>query len=155
MPLEKPPLDEAQIALVQRWIDEGAEWPAPAGTASTTSVASGHVEHTLDNTLLDVTNIKPGDVITGSVKLTNTGTLHSAAGSLTVNATNLVNSGLMELGAGGTVINALLKNTQSSDLPAVAANAALVQNFTVTGAVVGGAAGYFCRDLNVPGCENR
>jgi hypothetical protein len=23
----------------------------------------------------------------------------------------------------------------------------------VTGAVVGGAAGYFCRDLNVPGCE--
>ena len=25
----------------------------------------------------------------------------------------------------------------------------------LTGAVVGGAAGYFCRDLNVPGCENR
>lgn len=24
----------------------------------------------------------------------------------------------------------------------------------VTGAVVGGAAGYFCRDLNVPGCRN-
>ncbi len=23
----------------------------------------------------------------------------------------------------------------------------------VTGAVVGGAAGYFCRDLNVPGCR--
>jgi osmotically inducible lipoprotein OsmB len=23
----------------------------------------------------------------------------------------------------------------------------------LTGAVVGGAAGYFCRDLNVPGCE--
>ncbi|WP_068124560.1 TasA family protein, partial [Nocardioides massiliensis] len=44
-------------------------------TASTTSVASGHVEHTLDNTTLDLTNIKPGDVITGSVKLTNTGTL--------------------------------------------------------------------------------
>jgi osmotically inducible lipoprotein OsmB len=25
----------------------------------------------------------------------------------------------------------------------------------LTGAVVGGAAGYFCRDLNVPGCRNR
>ncbi|WP_309663492.1 hypothetical protein [Tabrizicola sp.] len=25
----------------------------------------------------------------------------------------------------------------------------------VTGAVVGGAAGYFCRDLNVPGCRNK
>lgn len=24
----------------------------------------------------------------------------------------------------------------------------------VTGAVIGGAAGYFCRDLNVPGCQN-
>lgn len=24
----------------------------------------------------------------------------------------------------------------------------------VIGAVVGGAAGYFCRDLNVPGCRN-
>jgi osmotically inducible lipoprotein OsmB len=24
----------------------------------------------------------------------------------------------------------------------------------VTGAVVGGAAGYFCRDLNIPGCRN-
>jgi hypothetical protein len=24
----------------------------------------------------------------------------------------------------------------------------------LTGAVVGGAAGYFCRDLNVPGCQN-
>ena len=25
----------------------------------------------------------------------------------------------------------------------------------VTGAVVGGAAGYFCRDLNIPGCRNK
>jgi osmotically inducible lipoprotein OsmB len=25
----------------------------------------------------------------------------------------------------------------------------------VTGAVIGGAAGYFCRDLNVPGCRNK
>jgi hypothetical protein len=24
----------------------------------------------------------------------------------------------------------------------------------VTGAVIGGAAGFFCRDLNVPGCRN-
>lgn len=25
----------------------------------------------------------------------------------------------------------------------------------LTGAVVGGAAGYFCNDLNVPGCRNK
>jgi osmotically inducible lipoprotein OsmB len=25
----------------------------------------------------------------------------------------------------------------------------------VTGAVIGGAGGYFCRDLNVPGCRNK
>jgi osmotically inducible lipoprotein OsmB len=25
----------------------------------------------------------------------------------------------------------------------------------LTGAAIGGAAGYFCRDLNVPGCRNR
>lgn len=44
-------------------------------TASTTTVASGSVEHTLDNTSLAITDIQPGDVITGSVELTNTGTL--------------------------------------------------------------------------------
>lgn len=38
MPLDKPPLSDAQIALVQRWIDEGAEWPAPAGTAAPQTV---------------------------------------------------------------------------------------------------------------------
>ncbi|MGO4910182.1 hypothetical protein ACEN2J_17855 [Pseudorhodobacter sp. W20_MBD10_FR17] len=25
----------------------------------------------------------------------------------------------------------------------------------VTGAVIGGAAGYFCHDLNLPGCKNK
>ena len=38
MPLEKPPLPEAQIALIRTWIDQGAEWPAPAGTAATQQV---------------------------------------------------------------------------------------------------------------------
>lgn len=39
-----------------------------------------------------------------------------------------------------------------------AAGGALIGGATggspLTGAVVGGAAGYFCRDLNVPGCRN-
>lgn len=39
-----------------------------------------------------------------------------------------------------------------------AAGGAVISSATggspVTGAVVGGAAGYFCRDLNVPGCRN-
>jgi len=38
MPLEKPPLSEAQIALVQAWVDQGAHWPAPAGTAGEPTV---------------------------------------------------------------------------------------------------------------------
>ncbi|MCF8512303.1 MAG: hypothetical protein K9G43_12715 [Rhodobacteraceae bacterium] len=39
-----------------------------------------------------------------------------------------------------------------------AAGGAVISGITggspLTGAVVGGAAGYFCRDLNVPGCRN-
>lgn len=39
-----------------------------------------------------------------------------------------------------------------------AAGGAVISDATggspVTGAVIGGAAGYFCRDLNVPGCRN-
>jgi hypothetical protein len=39
-----------------------------------------------------------------------------------------------------------------------AAGGAVISSATggspITGAVVGGAAGYFCRDLNVPGCRN-
>lgn len=38
MPLEKPPLSEAQIALVQAWVDQGADWPLPAGTAASQTV---------------------------------------------------------------------------------------------------------------------
>jgi osmotically inducible lipoprotein OsmB len=40
-----------------------------------------------------------------------------------------------------------------------AAGGAVISGVTggspVTGAVVGGAAGYFCNDLNVPGCQNK
>ncbi len=36
MPLEKPPLSEAQIAIVRAWIDQGAEWPAAATAAAQT-----------------------------------------------------------------------------------------------------------------------
>lgn len=40
-----------------------------------------------------------------------------------------------------------------------AAGGAVISGVTggspVTGAVIGGAAGYFCNDLNVPGCRNR
>lgn len=46
-------------------------------TASTTSVTSGNVTHVNDVTSLTITNIKDKDVITGSVKITNTGTLPS------------------------------------------------------------------------------
>lgn len=39
-----------------------------------------------------------------------------------------------------------------------AAGGAVISSVTggspVTGAVIGGAAGYFCKDLNVPGCRN-
>jgi spore coat-associated protein N len=66
-------------------------------TASTTSVASGHVEHTLDNTLLDVTNIKPGDVVTGSVKLTNTGTLPATVTLRETASTNTFTTNALKL----------------------------------------------------------
>ena len=46
-------------------------------TASTTAVSSGNVTHVNDVTSLDITNIKDGDVITGSVPITNTGTIDS------------------------------------------------------------------------------
>ncbi len=46
-------------------------------TASTTAVSSGNVTHVNDVTSLDITNIKDGDVITGSVTITNTGTIDS------------------------------------------------------------------------------
>ncbi len=40
-----------------------------------------------------------------------------------------------------------------------AAGGAVISSVTggspVTGAVIGGAAGYFCNDLNVPGCKNK
>lgn len=53
-------------------------------TASTTAVSSGVVSHSNDVTSLDVTNIKDGDSITGSVTITNTGSLPS---DLTLEAT--------------------------------------------------------------------
>lgn len=53
-------------------------------TASTTSVSSGVVSHSNDVTSLVVENIKDGDTITGTVTVTNTGTLSS---DLTLEAT--------------------------------------------------------------------
>ncbi|WP_300641866.1 hypothetical protein [Nocardioides sp.] len=46
-------------------------------TASTTSVTSGAVTHVNDKTSLAITNIKDRDVVTGSVTITNTGSLPS------------------------------------------------------------------------------
>ncbi len=46
MPLDKDPLSDEQIALIKRWIDEGAEWPeepAPSGDAAASD--KGYVEH--------------------------------------------------------------------------------------------------------------
>ncbi len=42
MPLEKPPLPEAQIALVRAWIDQGAEWPVPAAAGAAAPVVEEH-----------------------------------------------------------------------------------------------------------------
>jgi hypothetical protein len=38
MPLDEEPLTAEQTALIRAWIDQGAEWPAPAGTAATQTV---------------------------------------------------------------------------------------------------------------------
>ena len=46
-------------------------------TASTTAVTSGAVTHVNDTTSLAITNIKDKDTITGTVKITNTGSLPS------------------------------------------------------------------------------
>lgn len=46
-------------------------------TASTTAVSSGNVTHANDVTKLAITNIKDDDVVTGSVTITNTGSLPS------------------------------------------------------------------------------
>lgn len=75
-------------------------------TASTTSVASGKVEHTHDVTSLDITNIKPGDVIRGSVKITNTGTLAAGVTLRETSSTNgFVGDDLkLKLTQGGTVL---------------------------------------------------
>ncbi|GAB2643010.1 hypothetical protein GCM10027270_34110 [Nocardioides ginkgobilobae] len=75
-------------------------------TASTTSVSSGIVSHSNDVTSLDITNIKDGDTITGSVTVTNTGTLQS---DLTLQATaadgGFVNPDLnLQLVSGGTTL---------------------------------------------------
>ena len=54
-------------------------------TASTTTVTSGNVTHSNDVSNLAITNIKDDDVITGSVTITNTGTL---AADLTIAETS-------------------------------------------------------------------
>lgn len=59
-----------------------------SSTVSTTSLASGSVTHANDVTGLDVKNIKPGDVVTGSVTVTNTGTLDSTLTLQEVASTN-------------------------------------------------------------------
>lgn len=43
MPLDEDPLSDEQIALIKRWIDEGAEWPAAPGTGA--AAGPDFVEH--------------------------------------------------------------------------------------------------------------
>ena len=38
IPLDEDPLTDAQTALIRAWIDQGAEWPAAAGTATNQTV---------------------------------------------------------------------------------------------------------------------
>lgn len=66
---------------------------------------------------------------------------------------------IMVLLAGGVfALSGCLENDTQRAV-AGAAGGALVADAlggnAVTGAVVGGAAGYFCDELNVPGCKNR
>jgi len=62
------------------------------------------------------------------------------------------------VGAGILALSGCLENDTQRAV-AGAAGGALVADAiggnAVTGAVVGGAAGYFCDELNVPGCKNR
>lgn len=59
--------------------------------------------------------------------------------------------------AAATALSGCLANDTERAV-AGAAGGAVIGSATggspVTGAVIGGAAGYFCRDLNVPGCRN-
>lgn len=57
-------------------------------TASTTAVTSGSVTHANDVSNLTIGNIKDDDVITGSVTITNTGTLPSTLTLAETAATN-------------------------------------------------------------------
>lgn len=57
-------------------------------TASTTSVTSGNVTHANDVSSLVIGNIKDDDVITGSVTISNTGTLPSTLTIAETTATN-------------------------------------------------------------------
>ena len=41
MPLKKPPLSEAQVAMMRRWIDAGAKVPADAAAETTEELALG------------------------------------------------------------------------------------------------------------------
>jgi stringent starvation protein B len=66
-------------------------------TASTTAVESGRVEHTNDVTSLDIENIKPGDRITGTVTLTNTGTLPATTTLRETSSTNDFEAGALNL----------------------------------------------------------
>lgn len=57
-----------------------------------------------------------------------------------------------------TSLSGCLANDTQRGLAGAAGGAVVADAFggsAVTGAVVGGAAGYFCRDLNVPGCKNK
>ena len=55
-------------------------------------------------------------------------------------------------------LSGCLENNTQRGLAGAAGGAVIssaVGGSPVAGAVIGGAAGYFCQDLNVPGCTNR
>jgi len=66
-------------------------------TASTTTVTSGNVTHANDVTKLDVTNIKDDDVVTGTVTITNTGSLPSTLTVAETGATSTFVDGDLKL----------------------------------------------------------
>lgn len=66
-------------------------------TASTTAVTSGNVTHANDVTKLDLTNIKDGDVVTGTVTIKNTGSLPSTLTVAETGATSTFVDGDLKL----------------------------------------------------------
>lgn len=107
-------------------------------TASTTSVTSGSVTHANDVSKLTIDNIKDGDVITGSVTVTNTGSLPSTLTLAETSATSTFVDGDLDLKLtqGSTVLYdgtfGALVDGRTLELGALPVDGSATVTFTVT-----------------------